>query len=135
MATFPSSKPIPRSPWCYRIFRHHPTRRRRRQVERRRDLQAAGDSVTVLARDEDLTSQQAADLLNVSRQYMVRLLERGDNPSTKVGTHRRVRAYDLAADRRCRDEQRDVSLADMADQAQALGGYDQPATFGPPRRG
>jgi excisionase family DNA binding protein len=94
---------------------------------------ATGAGVAVLARDEELTSQKAADLLNVSRQYMVRLLERGDIASTKVGTHRRVRAGDLAAYRRRRDEGRATALSAMADQAQATGGYDQPATFGPRR--
>jgi excisionase family DNA binding protein len=96
---------------------------------------ASGAGVAVLARDEELTSQQAADILNVSRQYMVRLLERGDIASTKVGTHRRVRAEDLAIYLQRRDEGRGAALADMADQAQASGGYDAVATLGPRRRG
>ncbi len=96
---------------------------------------ARGAGVAVLARNEELTSQQAADLLNVSRQYMVRLLERGDIASTKVGAHRRVRAEDLAIYRQRRDEGRAAALADMADQSRALGGYDKPATFGSRRRG
>jgi len=96
---------------------------------------AGGSGVAVLARNEELTSQQAADLLNVSRQYLVRLLERGDIASTKVGTHRRVRAEDLAIYRQRRDEGRNAALADMADQAQRSGGYDMAAKFGPRRRG
>jgi excisionase family DNA binding protein len=92
------------------------------------------DGFTNLARNEELTSQQAADFLNVSRQYMVRLLDRGDIASTKVGTHRRVRAEDLAHYRYRRDEGRAAALAEMADQAQAVGGYEGLATFGPRRR-
>jgi excisionase family DNA binding protein len=97
-------------------------------------MMASGAGVAVLARDDELTSQQSADILNVSRQYMVRLLERGDIPSTKVGTHRRVRAEDLAIYRQRRDEGRSAALANMADEAQASGGYDAPATPGPRRR-
>ncbi len=94
---------------------------------------ANGASVAILARNDELSSQQAADVLNVSRQYMVRLLERGDIASTKVGSHRRVRAEDLAEYRRRRDEGRAGALAEMTDQSQANGGYDAPATFGPRR--
>jgi excisionase family DNA binding protein len=97
-------------------------------------LVAAGTEVTVLARNEELTSQQAADFLNVSRQYMVRLLDRGEIAATKSGTHRRVRAEDVEIYRRRRDEGRAAALAAMADQAQAAGGYDEPAAFGPRRR-
>ncbi len=97
-------------------------------------LFASGAGVALLASGQELTSQQAADALNVSRQYMVRLLERGDVPSTKVGTHRRVRAEDLAAYRQRRDDGRRSALAAMVDQAQASGGYDAPATPGPRRR-
>jgi excisionase family DNA binding protein len=96
---------------------------------------AGGADVAVLARTAELTSQQAADFLNVSRQYVVRLLERGDIASTKVGTHRRVRAEDLASYRQRRNQGRSTALAEMADQVQKDGGYDEQATFGPRRRG
>jgi excisionase family DNA binding protein len=102
-------------------------------LEAAAEMVATGAEVTVLARNEELTSQQAADFLNVSRQYMVRLLDRGDIASTKAGTHRRVRAEDVASYRRRRDEGRATALVAMADQAQAAGGYDEPVAFGPPR--
>jgi excisionase family DNA binding protein len=102
-------------------------------LETAANMVAIGADVTVLARNEELTSQQAADFLNMSRQYMVRLLERGDIASTKVGTHRRIRAEDLANYRQRRDKGRATALADMADQAQLAGGYDAPANFGPRR--
>jgi excisionase family DNA binding protein len=94
---------------------------------------ASGVEVSLLATDTVLSSQQAADILNVSRQYMVRLLDRGDLPSTKIGTHRRVKAADLAAYRQGRDEGRRAFLDELAAQAQASGGYDEPAQFGPRR--
>lgn len=95
---------------------------------------AMGAAVTVVPQNEELTSEQAADFLNVSRQYVVRLLERGDIASTKIGAHRRIRAVDLANYRHLRDEGRAAALANMADQAQVGGGYDEPAAFGPRRR-
>jgi len=104
-------------------------------LEAAANMVATGADVTVLPSNEELTSQQAADFLNVSRQYLVRLLERGDIVSTKVGTHRRIRADDLAQYRLRRDEGRAKALAEMADQAQAAGGYDAPAAFGPRRGG
>jgi excisionase family DNA binding protein len=97
-------------------------------------LVAQGAGVTLMARDEDLTTQQAADLLNVSRQYLVRLLDRGDIASHKTGAHRRVRAVDLAAYRESRDQARRTALAEMTAEAQQDGGYDSPAEFGPRRR-
>jgi excisionase family DNA binding protein len=103
-------------------------------LETAAEMVASGAGVAVLARNEKLTSQQAADLLNVSRQYMVRLLERGDIASTKVGTHRRVRVEDLTIYRQRRDECRSIALGELADQAQASGGYDTPVGFGPRRR-
>lgn len=97
------------------------------------DIVARGEDVMVLAAEEALTTQTAADLLNVSRQYLVRLLDRGDIPSSKTGAHRRVRAADVEAYRRARDQDRAKALEFLAEQAQAEGGYDAPMGFGPSR--
>ncbi|HEY2356594.1 MAG TPA: helix-turn-helix domain-containing protein [Phenylobacterium sp.] len=95
---------------------------------------ASGAGVAVLAADADLTSQKAADVLGVSRQFMVRLLDRGDIPSFKVGAHRRVKAADLAEYRARRDRDRRSTLDMLTADAEADGGYAAPATPGPSRR-
>lgn len=56
---------------------------------------AAGHHVSVLSRDEELTTVQAADVLNVSRPYLIKLLEGGEIQYRMVGTHRRVNTDSL----------------------------------------
>lgn len=58
---------------------------------------ASGAAVHVLADDAELTTQAAADLLGISRTYVVRLVDQGKLPAHLVGTHRRLRAADVLA--------------------------------------
>ena len=92
-------------------------------LERAAGLLAEGKRVSVFAEDEMLTTQQAADRLNVSRQYLTRLLERGDLPSIRVGSHRRVVANEVAAYKRQRDAKRDQDLDELVAISEDLGGY------------
>lgn len=84
---------------------------------------ARGVEVSVLAVDRELTTQQAADLLNVSRQYLVRLLDEGRLPSRRTGTHRRVLAGDVVCYKLGRDQQRAEALASLARLSEDVGGY------------
>lgn len=84
----------------------------------------AGQSFTILRDDETLTTQMAADLLGVSRPFLIGLLEQGKIPYHKAGTHRRVRLQDLLAYRRVRDAERRKTLDDYFDAVAAAGAYD-----------
>lgn len=77
---------------------------------------AAGRSVGVIPMHAELTTQQAADLLNVSRPHVVKLMDDGVLPGRKVGTHRRIYAADVQEYK----HQRDIDGRAAADQLTAL---------------
>jgi len=92
-------------------------------LERVVEVLARGDAITVVPVGKELTTQQAADLLNVSRQYLVRLLEGKRIPFTKTGKHRRLRVEDVLAFKERRDSERRKGLAELTRLTQEFGGY------------
>ena len=81
---------------------------------------AEGNAVSIIPIRAELTTQEAAELLNVSRPYMVSLVESGEIPYRKVGSHRRILAKDVLAHKIKIDDARLKTLAELSEQAQKL---------------
>jgi len=83
-----------------------------------------GNAISLVPIHQELSTQEAANLLNVSRPYIVSLLEKGALPHRKVGAHRRVLASDLLAYKQSLTKQRKKTLDELAAISQELGlGY------------
>jgi excisionase family DNA binding protein len=83
-----------------------------------------GESITVLSHDEELSTQQAADLLNVSRPYLIeKVLNAQLLPHRKVGKHRRIRLSDLLAYQRQDMAQKRELLRELTELNQEIDPY------------
>jgi excisionase family DNA binding protein len=85
---------------------------------------AQGNAVTLIPIHAELTTQEAADLLNVSRPYLIKQIEAGAIPYHKIGRHRRIRFEDLMAYKQQVDAARSQALDELVAESQALGLYD-----------
>lgn len=85
---------------------------------------AKGNAITIIPVSAELSTQDAANILNVSRPHLIKLLNRGDIPHHMAGTHRRVLASDLRDYANQRDANRHAALSELAAIAQEDGfGY------------
>ncbi|WP_449430152.1 helix-turn-helix domain-containing protein [Pseudomonas putida] len=86
---------------------------------------ALGNAVKVVPIHAELTTQEAADILNVSRPHLVKLLDQGALPHSKTGRHRRIKFADLMTYKQQRDQASRDAMDELAAQAQELGmGYE-----------
>jgi excisionase family DNA binding protein len=79
---------------------------------------AQGKAVAIVPKELEVTTQEAAAFLNVSRPYVVRLVDEGKIPHHKVGSHRRIRFDDVVAYKEARKKASQQALQELADQAQ-----------------
>jgi excisionase family DNA binding protein len=88
-------------------------------------LMEQGKAVSIVPVTQELTTQQAAELIGVSRPFLVKLLEAGKISFHQAGTHRRVYLKDLLEYKQQRDRDRHEALNRMSREAEADGLYDK----------
>ena len=81
-------------------------------------------TVTISPTDAEMTTQEAADILNVSRPHLIKLLENNEIPYTKTGSHRRIKVKDVMDYKAKKDAQCRQSLSEMAEIMQENGLFD-----------
>lgn len=83
-----------------------------------------GQTVSIIPVHKEVTTQEAADYLNISRPFLIKLLEQNEIPYTKVGSHRRIRFSDVMEYRKHQYEVRKQALAEITHLAEDEGVYD-----------
>jgi excisionase family DNA binding protein len=84
----------------------------------------AGQAISIAPADHELTTQEAADFLNVSRPFLYNLLKEGQIPYHMVGTHKRIHFEDLMLYKELRDRKRREGLKRLTQLTEAMGLYD-----------
>jgi len=86
---------------------------------------AEGKSISIVPSNSEMSTQQAADMLNVSRPHLIKLLDAKKIPFKKVGSHRRIFLKDILEYKKQLAKQREAQLDFLSDQAQKLNlGYE-----------
>jgi excisionase family DNA binding protein len=85
---------------------------------------AQGNSVSLVPIHAELTTQEAADLLNVSRPFLIKKIDAGELPHHKVGKHRRINFNDLMVYKEQVDRAADAALDEIVAISEELGLYD-----------
>lgn len=86
---------------------------------------ASDRAVSIVRYNRELTTQQAANILNVSRPFLVKLLDEGAIPYIKVGSHRRIQFKDLIIDKEHRDRKRRKLLDQLIEMTEEAGLYEE----------
>jgi len=81
---------------------------------------AAGRRPHIIPDEADVSTFQAADIINVSRPHVIKLLDEGAMPFRMVGTHRRMRLADVMAYKAAKDRESDAAMDELVAQAQEL---------------
>ena len=93
-------------------------------LERVAEVLARGDAISLVPVSQEITTTKAAEILNVSRQYLVRLLGEGRIPFRMTGKHRRLRVGDVVVYKARRDRDRKAALRELSRLTRRFGGYD-----------